>query len=67
MSGFHTHRVIKMLDDKIVSEEEWTTCNVCNARLESAQEWSWHRRMHTPISQHALNCHIPQHILDENK
>lgn len=59
MSGFSVHRVIKTLDDKIVSEETYTTCNVCNARLESAQEWSRHRSMHTTITERDLQCHIP--------
>jgi len=56
-----------MLDLKIVSEEEWTTCCVCNARLESSQDWSRHRRMHTTITERDLQCHIPQHILEKNK
>ena len=63
MSGFHVHEVIKTLNGKTVSSEQWTTCSECGGKLESAKDWSRHRSMHTKISQHTLNCHIPQHIL----
>ena len=67
MSGFHVHEVITTLDGKTISYEQWTTCSECNAKLESAAEWSRHRRLHTRITQYDLDCYIPQHILEMNK
>jgi len=66
MSGFQVHKIVETLDGAVVRRQHWTTCNVCKGRLESAQEWSRHRAMHTVITQSDLDCHIPQHILEKN-
>ncbi len=67
MSGFIIHEVTETMNGVVVAHRQWTTCSECKARLNSANDWSEHRRIHTEIDQHTLNCHIPQHILDANK
>jgi len=67
MSEFQVHEIVETLNGVFVRRQQWTTCNVCKGRLESAQEWSRHNAMHTVITQRDLECHIPQHILDANK
>lgn len=67
MSLFQVHEIVETLNGVVVRRQHWTTCNVCGGLLKSAQEWSRHRSMHTPITERDLQCHIPQHILDANK
>lgn len=66
MSNFTIHEVTTTVNGKVVKQDSWTTCNECGSKLNSAGEWSRHRRMHTKIDQHTLNCHIPQHVLEAN-
>lgn len=64
MNNFTIHEVTTTVNGKVVKKESWTTCNECGGKLDSATEWSRHRKMHTKIDQHTLNCHIPKHVLE---